>query len=374
MKSKTFTTVSFIILFCASFIANIFADPIIIESRDGGQNTQYYKETAGSWSDSVAKSLVEGVTPGIGSRFCIIDNPPNTSSFEISPFIPSAGKYEIFATWGTSGNAENCKYSVIINGVESQKVYLNQRGWGSPTQPDTANGNVWVSIGVFDLPQGQGVKIVGSADEIKGKADERNSGRFYSDAIKIIPAGSEGSTQTGAQPQTSTASQQSSPFSQTQEQQPQNSQFTGNQSSQTTQQTSDQPLPASPFQASGTQQTQTTPQATQAGGWMTDYSQAIQEGTRQNKPILLFFYSEMGRLSMQMENQILGNATVQPYLQKYILCKVLITDQNNVKLSEYYEVFKAPTLVFLNPQGYMKGREDKSIDTQAMINLLDKMK
>ncbi len=361
MKNLTRLILIILILFAQFYV---FGNGIVVETRDGGLNKNNYKEISGNWFDSVGKSLVEGVTPGIGSRFLTIDGPSPTGSFEVTPFIPSAGQYEISVTFGTSGNVENCKFILEVNGAQVKTGYFNQRGWGSTELNDPGNANVWISLGIFDLPQGDKTKLIISADEVKGKADSKNNGRLYADAIKFSPPSSQGSS-------APTPSDSTSAFQQTtQVQQTTNSPFALD---------SKTDVNTNPFQAPQTSQQSAvqTPSALVSNGpvsWMADYTEAIKEGTRQNKPILLFFYSEMGRLSIQMENQILYNTSVLPYLQNFICCKIQITDTSNARLSEYYEVFKAPTLIFLNPQGYMKGREDKTIDVAAMITLLQSMK
>lgn len=359
----------FLLLFIFSLTSNIFSEDIIVESRDGGQNFNCYSEKSGNWADSVAKSLADGVTPGIGSRFISADGPVQ-ASFEVVPNIPADGKYEIFVTFGTSGNTDNCRYTIVVNDTEIKKVYINQRGWGVQELQDPGNGNVWISLGIYDLPQGNKTKLIGSGEEITGKADVKNNARFYADAFKFsTSSGTPSSSAVSSASQTSPfaapqTSQSNNPFLLPTATPPQVTQsyttspFAPIQNPQST--------PTSPFASSQTTSGQTN--------WIYDYAQAIKEGTRLNKPIILFFYSEMGKLSQQMENQVLGNSSVLPYLQQYICCKILITDQANAKLSEYYEVFKAPTLIFLNSQGYMKGREDKSIDAQGMINLLESMK
>jgi len=364
------------------FSSGIVAQNIIVETREKGQNIQCYKESTSTWLDSQAKSLVDGVTPGIGSRFLTIDMGSTDATAEVTPNIPSTGKYEIFVTWGMSGNAENVKCTIMIDGKESNKIYINQRGWGGDTPDVPGNGNIWVSLGTYDLPQGDKTKLIISANEVTGKANKTNSGRLYADAFKFSPPSSQ-STSTTTSSTPAKPSGQTAPITFVQPQQVQSSPF-----SQISEQVSSPfdssiapttPQPSSPFSSPSPspQQTPTPAPPFQPLGpinWLYDYYQAIKEGIRLNQPILLFFCSETGRLSTQLESQVLSNPDVVPHLQKFVCCKIKITDENNIKYSEYYEVFKAPTLIFLNPQGFMKGREDRSLDVKGMIDLLQKMK
>jgi len=109
--------------------------------------------------------------------------------------------------------------------------------------------------------------------------------------------------------------------------------------------------------------------------WKSNYMEALAEAKRENKPILVLFYSPNGKLSRDLENKALKDSAVIIYLKNYILCRINMSDSNNQKISKYYEIFKAPTLVFLNSNGYFKGTEmPDSSDVSRTINILKKWK
>lgn len=161
-----------------------FSQDIIIESRSEGKNYSWYSETSGSWSDSVAKSLLDDISPeSIGSRFVIIDGGPVPAQAKFTPVLPMEGKYDIFVTWGRSGNAMNVKY-IINTGSAEEVKYLDQAGWGGSL---VGNAFIWHHLGTYDLPAGNNAYVIVDASEVTGKPSPENSGRVYSDAVKFSP-------------------------------------------------------------------------------------------------------------------------------------------------------------------------------------------
>jgi hypothetical protein len=423
-----------------------FSQEIIIESRVDGKNFSWYSETSGNWADSVAKSLADNCSPdSVGSRFAIVDGGPVDAQARFTPVLPKEGKYDIYVTWGRSGNAFNVKH-IINTGTKEEVKYLDQAGWGGTL---AVNAYIWLHLGTYDLPAGNKAYVAVDASEVKGKPSEENSARVYVDAVKFVPY------DPSAQPTATPASQipasqtsstftpftkESSPFAaspSTTSQVPSSSTMPaslelpfvplggtspqsatvspfsqpGTQgtpspfrqpvttSSQATPlpfsqpgATSSQATP-SPFTQPGATSSQATPspfaqpgapfsqpgsslpplQSTASLQWYTSYNEAIQAGAANNKSIMLFFRSALGKSSNIMENDVLNNAQVKTkLLQSFICCKLDITQSRPV--CDYYGIFKAPVLVFLDSRGYSRARIDNLLDPEELAREMEKYK
>jgi|GEM_PF-538730 len=410
----------FLFWFVFVFAFSGFAQEIIIESRAEGKNHSWYREITGNWSDSVAKSLADDCSPEeIGSRFVIIDGGPAKAQARFTPVLPKEGKYDIYVTWGRSGNAYNVKF-VVNTGTEKIAKNLDQAGWGGETSP---NPYEWIFLGTYDLPAGNKAYVTIDASEVTGKPSSENSGRVYSDAVKFVP--SDGSApspaKTSSPPSQSTAPQSppsqfapsqptpsqqfpASPFAPARavpSAQPQQQKKTASvpfipmtktspspsrpsspfvqpastpspfQSGPVSQSYRNRATPITPFKSSTTM-SPFNPQMASVK-WYTTYNQAVQAGIASGKSILLFFRSAMGRSSAKMENEILTDPQVQTRLaQSYICCKLDIAQ--NRQICDYYSIFKAPVLVFLDSRGYSRARIDNLLDPDQLAHEMDKYK
>jgi len=207
MKTRHLTT----LLIFAALITSVAGD-IIIESRQGGKNSSWYTEVKGNWMDSEAKSLARGCSPeSLGSRFVIIEGNFTPAEATFTPFIQEAGMYDVYVTWGRSGNATNVKYN-IFNGSESKTIYLDQDGWGAKGTP---NSGIWVHLGTYNLPAGNRSYVSVLSDSVTGQPQQTDSGRVYTDAAMFslrVKGASGGSPQNPGFPAPSSESQTRSPF------------------------------------------------------------------------------------------------------------------------------------------------------------------
>lgn len=324
------------------------AQDIIIESKPQGKNYEWYSEVSGNWLDSEAKSSAEGCSPAsIGSRFVTITGSSKvTAEARFSPDIPEPGEYEILVTWGRSGNAFNTKY-VINTGDKKVVKHLDQAGWGGQLPP---NANQWRSLGTYKLPQGKKAYVAVLSEDVKGIPSPENSGRIYADAARFVKGGLEKGAK--AEP-TATPS--------------------------TTASGTPGDTPSMPFVPLSTpppySSSQPSPTPTQSSNiyWYMNYSDAIKAGQAAGKSILLFFCSEMGRASNKMEDEVLAHPEVTRRLSdSYISCKLDIS--SNRRICDYYGVFKAPVLIFLDNRGYSQARVDQVISPQELARELDKYK
>lgn len=151
---------------------------IILESRDAAgtlMSSPTYVEVAGDWADSSSKSSATGLT-GSGARFSAVG--PSSDTSVMTPNILTTGTYEVFATFGQSGNANNVRY-IVKHATGSADVYLNQ-------VPDSTS-NLWHSLGSYSFHSGQNA-AVGSVtvDEstVTGQPDTGFNYRVYVDGFK----------------------------------------------------------------------------------------------------------------------------------------------------------------------------------------------
>lgn len=136
----------------------------------------------GSWNWSAAKSSAPGLI-GIDSRFSTAVNPGDDTA-TVTPDIEVGGLYELFVTWGTSGNAANVRY--IINHRDgTDEVFMDQKpGAGG-------NAGQWLSLGQYHLNSGQDSEngsiiidksmVTGPGTPVSGWAT-----RMYTDGFKFV--------------------------------------------------------------------------------------------------------------------------------------------------------------------------------------------
>ena len=105
--------------------------------------------------------------------------------------------------------------------------------------------------------------------------------------------------------------------------------------------------------------------------WHSSYQDAIRAGTSGRKSIIIFFSSPVSGPSQKMEMEILANAAVKSKLsQSYVCCKLDVAKDKQV--ADYYSVFKAPVLVFLDSRGYSRARVDNLISASQLLSELDR--
>lgn len=347
---------------------------IIIESRQEGKNYKNYSETKGVWYDSTAKSIAEGCSPEtIGSRFVDVEIGAPDNECRFTPEITQAGLYDIFTTWGRSGNALQIKY-VVNTGTREEVVMLDQAGWGGAIP---INAGIWIPIGTFELPAGTSAYVAIQTSTVKGKPDGVNRGRVYSDAVKFVlnttgtkltpptpaPASAAATapnpTQPKPTPAVSVSTAQYSPFN-------------------TPVAATPAPTPAanltSPFATPVPGQATPSPFSVPvtAMPWLSSYPEAIQSGKVSGKSILLFFTSP-GGMAQNFEENVLSAPVVKVNLtQNYILCKLDIAQ--NKQICDYYGVANAPVIVFLDSRGYSRARIDTVLTVDQILPELDKYK
>ncbi len=366
----------FLLIFLSSTLC---AQEIIIESRRDGLNFSGYSEIKGNWLDSIAKSTAPGCSFEAGSRFITIDSKQDAEA-RFTPDIPKAGEYDIYITWGRSGNALGVKIQVNTGSQKVDKV-IDMAGWGGSV-PE--NANIWHHLGTFDLPSGKKAHVSLQTSEVTGSADSMNSGRVYADAVKITPK--------GFVPPATAASTPPAPASTPNIPSPQPVPVTAAATPGATTSTpaTTSSSPGVPFVAIGSQTAPGTTPApytppattpvpiipvtpgTQEPVWMTNYTEAVQAGMASGKSILLFFHSSRAAASLQMENDVLGDPEVKKRLINFICCKLEVRESPNV--ADYYGIFKAPVLYFLDSRGYSRARIDNLVTPTALLQELDKFK
>jgi len=107
--------------------------------------------------------------------------------------------------------------------------------------------------------------------------------------------------------------------------------------------------------------------------WYASYPEAIQSGIAANKCILLFFRSATSKTSGTLENEALNDPAVRAPLDQYYICCKLDINQNP-QVCEYYSIFKAPVLVFLDSRGYSRARIDTLVTPAQLAVELEKFK
>lgn len=153
---------------------------IVVESASDGHNSQWF-QTEGKWVESAAKSSADGLK---ATRTVYNDANQDPGSARFTPELPQAGKYEIFITYPTSGNASDIKY-VVHTADGDQHLEITQFGREASAKPAA---NQWYSLGVYNFNAGQ-EGYVELSDPLTGERPQESepNARIYADAVMFAP-------------------------------------------------------------------------------------------------------------------------------------------------------------------------------------------
>jgi hypothetical protein len=325
-------------------------DDIIVETGKQGKNAEFYKELSGEWAESIAKSRADGLSArAVGSRFVSTDTPASAQAI-FQPVIPQAGQWEISVTWGMSANANHAKY-IVFDGKTEHVRYLDQAGWGGELP---ANQDRWHSLGSFNLPAGSIAYVKVDTSEVTGKSSPADNGRVYADAIRLhlenpAPAAS-------ASPSPTPAAVLSTPTPVAVVATP-----TPDMQSSEIFATPTGAAPASPTPALG-------PEAE----WLSDYAKALGEGKRRNRYILIFFHYPPAADSQRMNDEVMRNPKVVDEMSRFVCCRLNPVEAQQI--ANYYTVVKAPVVLVLDPNGYLRGRQDGYVMAVIFLNFLSQFR
>ena len=147
----------------------------IVESRSGGKNYAYYSEPTGSWSSSSAKSIIEGITSGIGSRLCFIGSSGGTALFRFTPAL--TGSYRVYTTNCSTTNSGNPLVHKVAHAGGTSNIDVCQN------TTCTVNAvNKWLPLGDYTLNSGTQYSVTMDCSTSAGSGPNGYVGR--TDAIK----------------------------------------------------------------------------------------------------------------------------------------------------------------------------------------------
>lgn len=104
--------------------------------------------------------------------------------------------------------------------------------------------------------------------------------------------------------------------------------------------------------------------------WL-EYPEALIEGKKAHRPILLHFHSNIGP-AKKFHDEVLSDPNVQLEMQRFVLARIYMQDQQD--LVKYYHVERAPTLIFLGPDGYTRLRIDGPVAAEPLAARLAKQR
>lgn len=160
------------------------AQDIIIESGQGGQNVDHYKELKGDWTNNAnsetEKSHAPGLAPGGGSRKLVPQNAAGEARF--MPRFSQAGHYFVYVTWPKAANAKQVVYiAKHSSGQGSRAAIQNGTAYHNP-----GNADKWVYLGEYDFGTGDDQYISVMADPtITTANDPKQPGMLFADAIRF---------------------------------------------------------------------------------------------------------------------------------------------------------------------------------------------
>lgn len=83
--------------------------------------------------------------------------------------------------------------------------------------------------------------------------------------------------------------------------------------------------------------------------WRTDLSAAQETAQAENKPVLVYFWSENCAACKEFHDMLRSEQSVQNSVDKYVLVAVEYTESPDLR--EQYDVSGTPTVVVLSPDG-----------------------
>ncbi len=151
-----------------------------MESFADGKNATGFSKIDGNWNESVNKSMAAGLTAS-KSVYKSLEMP---GSVMFKADVPEDGKYDVFVTYPSSGNASGVIYTITH---AAGKTVVKQDQYGQGNDPATP-ANAWVPLGTYDFKKGvpATVEITDPNTKIAPDSNEPNQ-RIYADAIKLTP-------------------------------------------------------------------------------------------------------------------------------------------------------------------------------------------
>ena len=90
--------------------------------------------------------------------------------------------------------------------------------------------------------------------------------------------------------------------------------------------------------------------------WLYNYDEGLSKARTESKIVLLYFHADWCSWCKKLNQETFSNQSIASYLnEKLILIKIDV--EKNISLSETYEVYDIPTVVFLSVNGTEVGRQ-----------------
>lgn len=280
-----------------SILVPAFSADIIVESRPEGQNYSGYSEIEGKWISSntpadTAKSGAPGLTPQgqAGGRKTIIAVDPATppdqviSSARFKPPVTEAGNYHVYVTFPRAANAT--PITMLVKDAEkTSNKQITMDGWGGM---GISNSDQWIEIGTYPFTPGGDQYVELQVTGATRAADSRNPVQAYADGVRfsteVISAGR-----------------------------------------------SPAPAPASSATAPANLD------------WKTSIADGRAEAQKNDKQILVFFYSPASSRSTDYEKSVLNTPQVRQVIAAgYVPVKINMDTER--QLAAQLEVFRAGTI------------------------------
>ena len=84
--------------------------------------------------------------------------------------------------------------------------------------------------------------------------------------------------------------------------------------------------------------------------WLTDYDAGISKAKAEGKVVLIDFYADWCSWCKTLDRETYGNGEVASYLNGNLVC-IKINVEENISLSNNYNITALPTIVFLSDDG-----------------------
>ena len=158
------------------------ATDIIVESYPDGKNATGFSKVDGNWNESVNKSTAEGLTAS-KSIYKTLELP---GSVLFKADVPEDGKYDVFITYPSSGNASGVIYTITHTGGNTTVI---QDQFGTGNDPATSP-NTWIPLGTYEFKKDTPATVEIRDPNTKQAPDPNEPNqRIYADAIKLVPNG-----------------------------------------------------------------------------------------------------------------------------------------------------------------------------------------
>ncbi len=168
----------------------LFAQTILIETGQGGQNAALVEQIGDSWAEAQEASSVEGLTADRSPLMITAEDGESLDgSLEIKLPDIKQGPYNVELTWPRTANASNVSIFMTTESGPVASLKFNM---------DPTNADQWILIGSGEFPAAQQATLTIDAKTVSGKPFADSPMKVVVDAVRLTPVDSTSAARSSA--------------------------------------------------------------------------------------------------------------------------------------------------------------------------------